>query len=487
MRPILPFLAVLTIVIASTPATAEGTLRVSTDEAGNGFTSGSGSMAAPSAFNDSADLVAFESLMPFSPEDVNGAADIFVRTISSGTNALASSTPAGTAGNNASTNPSMSADGRFVAFQSHASDLIDADTNGAQDIFIRDLNSPGAVRLSPPGVEPNGTSSAPSMSRDGRVVAFCSTASNLVDGDDNGIADLFVATSSGEDMQRIDPTDEPAGGCARTAINADGSVVVFSSLVSDESGPVGQVFRHDRQTGETVRVSSAGGAPGNGGSGLLGLSLSDDGAVVAFDSSASDLVDDDQNDTSDVFAWESGSREVSLVSRDSNGEEGNRASGGLGVAVSGDGNWIVFGSEADNLLPGDANLAADIFRIERSSGAVTLVSADPGGNAANGPSYSPAVSSDGSTVVFASLAFNVHFGDRNKNPDVFIRTGDFPDTAGSGTPPSPTEPGDPVFDAPPGNDDDGGVPSGITIAIVALLAVGALAGGWYLLGRRPQA
>jgi Tol biopolymer transport system component len=485
MRHLLPLLTLVTLALPVVPAAAEGSIRISTGDDGNAFTSGSGSMAAPSAFDDSGDLVAFESLAPFSPDDVNGAADIFVRMIGDGKNSLVSARPDGIAGNNASTSPSMSADGRFVAFQSHASDLIEADTNAAQDIFIRDLGSASLVRVAAAGVEPNGTSSAPSMSRDGQVVAFCSTASNLVQGDDNGIADLFVAASSGQQIQRIDPVDEPAGGCARTAINADGSIVAFSSLVGGESGVTAQVYRHDRQSGETVRVSSSGGSPGNAGSGLLGLSMSDDGSVVAFDSNASDLVSDDENDVSDVFVWDSSSDEITRVSRNATGTEGNRASGSLGVALSGDGSWVAFGSEADNLLEGDANFAADIFRVERSTGAVTLVSADPSGNAANGPSYSPVMNRDGGTVVFASLAFNIYFGDRNKNPDVFLRTGDFPETAGSGTPASPTTPGDPAFDVPSG--DDGGIPSIVTIAVVALLLAGGLVGGWYLLGRQPKA
>jgi Tol biopolymer transport system component len=270
------------------------------------------------------------------------------------------------------------------------------------------------------------------------VAAFCSTASNLTDGDDNGVSDLFLAHTSAGQILRITPTDNPTGGCVRTAINDDGSVVAFSSVVSAGGDrQVGHVYQHNVASGETIRVSSAGGSAANGGSGLLSLSLSADGAAVAFDSAASNLIDGDGNGVSDIFVWESDDGSISRVSQTKDGVEGNADSGTLGVAISGDGDWVVFASQADNLLPGDVNGAADIFRHDRTSGMLTLVSADVLDRAANGPSYSPAVTDDGNTVVFASLAANITFGDRNKNPDVFLRSGNFPETAGSGEP-SPT-------------------------------------------------
>lgn len=116
---------------------------------------------------------------------------------------------------------------------------------------------------------------------------------------------------------------------------------------------------------------------------------------------------------------------------------------------------------------------------------LTLVSADVADRAANGPSYSPAVSNDGNTVVFASLASNIAFGDRNKNPDVFLRSGNFPETAGSGEAPSPTATAGQIFDiTPPG---DSGIPTPVLIGLGAAAGLAALAGSWYLLGRRPQA
>lgn len=116
---------------------------------------------------------------------------------------------------------------------------------------------------------------------------------------------------------------------------------------------------------------------------------------------------------------------------------------------------------------------------------LTLVSVDVVGRAANGPSYSPSVNDDGRAVVFASLASNITFGDRNKNPDVFLRSGNFPETAGSGEAPSPTPPGDPIFDiTSPG---DTGIPTPVLIGLGAAALLAVLAGGWYLLGRRPQA
>ena len=467
-------------------ARAEGSVRVSLDSTGSSLTAGSGSATAPPAADDSGNLIAFQSIAAAVVDDTNNTTDIFVRLLDEGTNELASVTGDGTPGNNSSTNPSMSGDGKFVAFQSLASDLVDGDKNGVPDIVIRDREAGITTRIEGAESESNGASSAPSLSREGQSVAFCSTASNFVAGDDNGASDLFLTQTNGEQVTRIMPTDDPTAGCVRTAISGDGKVVVFSSVVDAGDGrQVWHVYRHDVASGETVRVSSAGGSGGNGGSGLLGLSLSTDGTAVAFDSAASNLTDGDDNGVSDAFVWESDGGSISRVSQTKDGVEGNADSGTLGVAISGDGNWVVFASQADNLLPGDVNGAADIFRHDGTSGVLTLVSADVAGRAANGPSYSPTVSNDGSTVVFASLASNIAFGDRNKNPDVFLRSGDFPGTAGPEGAPSPTSPGDTIFDVT--SPDDRGVPTAVIVGLAATGGLAVLAGGWYLLGRRPQA
>jgi Tol biopolymer transport system component len=214
--------------------------------------------------------------------------------------------------------------------------------------------------------------------------------------------------------------------------------------------------------------------------------MNDDGSLVAFDSTATDLVDGDTNEASDVFLWSAETGEVTRASQLPDGQEGNSDSGTMGLNISGDGNWIVFSSLANNLLPGDANLSADVFRLDRSTGAITLVSADVFDRSANGPSYSPFVSDDGNTVAFTSLAGNVVINDRNRNPDVFLRTDNFPEVAGTGEVPS-ASPGDPALGLPPPTGDDGGVPGWALVAAIVAGVIAALAAGSYLLGRKPAA
>jgi tricorn protease-like protein len=199
------------------------------------------------------------------PGDTNNAYDVFVRDRQSGTTSRVSLASNGAQGSANSTDPAISADGRFVAFVSNASNLVAGDTNDTGDIFVHDRQTGTTSRVSVAsgGTQGSGPSSAPSISADGRFVAFGSDAANLVAGDTNGEPDVFVH-------------DRQTGTTSRVSVASDGTqgITIFHSDVSFTS------------------------------------SISADGRFIAFDSDHGNLVAGDRNQTSDVFVRDQGPQEV---------------------------------------------------------------------------------------------------------------------------------------------------------------------------------
>jgi Tol biopolymer transport system component len=204
-------------------------------------------------------------------------------------------------------------DGRFVAFDSFASDLVAGDSDGTRDVFVRDrlTGTTERVSLSSGGAQDdafNDGSSVPAISADGRYVAFVSAATNFVTGDSNGAADVFLRDRATDIAERVSigGGNEEANGNAssnRPAVSADGNLVVFgstaSNLVPFDTNGVLDIFVRGRAAHTTVRISSD--APGVQGNGSDTPVITPDGRVVAFGSPAS-LVADDTNGIEDVFA-----------------------------------------------------------------------------------------------------------------------------------------------------------------------------------------
>ncbi len=209
----------------------------------------------------------------------------------------------GTEANDEALDPALSADGRYAAFTSCATNLVAGDTNFQPDVFVRDLATGETERVSVAsgGAQGNMCSAYPSFSADGRYVAFMSCAFNLVAGDTNGSPDIFVHDRQTGETERVSVASDGTEGdyCSWDAdISADGRYVSFYSeaanLVTADGNAFADVFVHDRETGETVRVSvDSDGAEGDGAS--EASSISADGRYVAFESSASNLVAGDTN------------------------------------------------------------------------------------------------------------------------------------------------------------------------------------------------
>jgi len=410
--------------LACSPASAAYTERVSVSSSGAQGNSGSwiSSISADGRF------VAFYSgASNLVPGDTNGVPDIFVRDRLTGTTERVSVSSAGEQGNGWSGGASISADGRFVAFYSWASNLVPGDTNGVPDIFIRDRLTARTERVSvsSAGEQGNGRPGGASISADGRFVAFVSDASNLAPGDTNAWADVFVRERLTDRTERVSVSSSGAQGNSHSgsvSISADGRFVAFDSratnLVPGDTNGRDDVFVRDRLTGRTERVSvSSAGEQGNSVS--YAPSISADGRFVAFASRASNLAPGDTNGYDDVFVRDRLTGTTERISVSSAGAQGNYES--WWPCISADGRFVAFHSPASNLAPGDTNGCYDIFVRDRLTGTTERVSVSSSGAQGDGDSCAPSISADGRFVGFVSSASNLVPGDTNGMCDTFVR------------------------------------------------------------------
>jgi subtilisin family serine protease/Tol biopolymer transport system component len=340
----------------------------------------------------------------------------------------------GTGANNYSIVPTLSADGRYVAFRSVASNLVPGDTNGTSDVFVRDLRTGHTERVS---VASDGAQSQgggpfllyPMMSDDARYVVWDDDAYNLVPGDTNETYDVFVHDRRLRTTERVSVASDGAPGDDASLdpdISGDGRFVAFRSHATNlgfDPGGFGQVVVHDRERGVTELVSAASdGTPGNGFSSRP--SLSADGRFVAFSSGATNLVPGDTNDQTDIFVVDRVAGTTERVSVASDGTPGNGDAGY--PVISDDGRHVAFHSSADNLVPGDDNRRRDVFVHDRLTGVTTLASVAGDGTSGDGNSHYPSISGDGGSASFYSTATDLVAGDTNGESDVFVhdlRTG----------------------------------------------------------------
>ncbi|MDF1552817.1 MAG: hypothetical protein P1P84_07135 [Deferrisomatales bacterium] len=366
------------------------------------------------------------------PADTNGTWDVFIRDRVDGITYRASVDSDGNEGNGESYWPSVSGHGRFVSFTSWADNLVDNDTNEFPDVFVHDIENRTTVRVSldSAGVEGNGGSFQSVVSADGQLVAFVSVASNLVAGDENGFADVFVHDRQSGETQRVsvDPAGLDAiGDSGSPAISANGGFVVYSSsapnLVEGDSNDVSDVYVTDLSSGVTVRVSVASdGAEGDDSS--RQPAISGDGRFVSFTSSAGNLVGGDRNGVSDVYVHDRWSGTTSRVSIDSAGAEGNDSS--VESSISSDGRIVAFRSRAANLVTNDTNGERDVFIRDRAFGTTCRVSVSAAGEEGNDTSWLPSVSGDGGHVAFEAVASNLIPNDGNGVPDILVAVADCP-------------------------------------------------------------
>jgi Tol biopolymer transport system component len=283
--------------------------------------------------------------------------------------------------------PSLSADGRYVAFASDASNLVAGDSNDATDVFVRDLVAGTTRRVSlgaggRQGDAASGGSGAggPAISADGRYVAFGSGASNLVPGDTNGRVDVFVrdlVAGTTRLVSRSSAGVRGNGDSVRPAISANGRYVGYESdatdLVPGDTNDAIDVFVRDLAAGTTARVSLVDGGRGQANGFSSAPALSAAGRYAEFTSTASNLVAGDTNATPDVFVRDLRLGRTYRVSVGAHGQTAGYAAGG---ALSAAGRYVAFDSGAPDLVPGDTNQVRDVFRRDRYARVTLRISLD---------------------------------------------------------------------------------------------------------------
>jgi Tol biopolymer transport system component len=326
------------------------------------------------------------------------------------------------------TGPSLSADGRYLAYFSWATNLVRGDHDGWSDVFLwrrttrttRLVSVRGATSA---GHQLNQSSYYAAVSPDGQFVIFNSDATNLVPGAGYGALYIRNRRTGVTHLLSRSSTGAVANGWTGSAsIAADDRYVVFQSdatnLVGRDTNGKTDIFVRDRSTGAVRRVNlTRSGGQANHWSRWPMISA--DGRDIVFTSVASNLVPGDTNNRADVFVCDRRTGRIQRASVSSTGTQTTDRSR-FGV-ISGDGRYVAFQSGAPNLVAGDTNNKGDIFVRDRQTGTTTLVSRSTSGAAANGSSENVAISTDGRYVVFDSVASNLVAGDTNDAGDIFRR------------------------------------------------------------------
>lgn len=372
-------------------------------------------------------LVAFQSdasnLVP--DDNNNGAWDVFVHNMTTGMTELVSVSSREIQANADAKGPVISANGRYVAFSSWASDLAPNDTNSAVDVFVRDLVNGVTQRVSVSGTgsQSNGASEVTAISATGRYVAFASDATNLVANDTNDTWDVFVRDRSAGTTERMSVSSSGTEANAMTniaAISAKGRFVAFhtfaSNLVPGDTNGSADVFVRDRSSGTTrrVSVSSSEAQAGNGESAYPTISAR--GRFVAFHSTAANLVPGDSGFSNDVLLRDRLKGTTRRMSIGANGQPVD----GVFPSISAGGRYVAFTSNRQDWVPGDPG-GLDVFVRDRRTRTTELVSVRTDGTYGNDVSTGAAISGDGRYVAFHSLASNLTTDDTNNTWDVFRR------------------------------------------------------------------
>lgn len=336
--------------------------------------------------------------------------------------------------------PGVSNDGRFIAFESNATNLVAHDTNGDMDIFLYDMRKDRTLRVSESssGGQGNRGSDDAVVSGDGRFVAFETDATNLsVKLDKNKEPDVYVHNIRTGQTNRVSINSDGKQANSYSFdpdISDNGRYVAFFShatnlSVKPDRNGANDVFVYDRRTRITHSVSvNAKGEMGNGDS--YQPVLSGNGRYVAYTSRSRNLVAKDRNNAADVFVYDRDKRNVTRVSVSSSGQQANDVS--RSPAISADGRYVAFVSSATNLVENDSNAAEDVFVHDLRTGRTTVVSVSSEGEMGNDDvvtedQHAIGISPNGALVTFVSAASNLVPNDTNNAPDTFVynlRTGE---------------------------------------------------------------
>ncbi|HUL51573.1 MAG TPA: hypothetical protein VLU94_03200 [Candidatus Nitrosotalea sp.] len=357
--------------------------------------------------------------------DLNGASDVFVRDVPAGRTTLISATATGESGNGASRGAVMTPNGRFVAFVSAASNLVSGDTNGIPDVYVRDVEA-GATVLASPGALGSGSdgSQAPEISADGRFVAFFSMATNLVPGVTTAgeiyVRDLQSGTTTWASTNARSLYFSVVGSSNVVSCNhrmsADGQFVAFEACTNTVTAysARGVILRYSLQTGSSDIVHTNGNVPLRTFQNAHNLDMTPDGRFVAFVANENDSA----GTTTSVYLWDAQSGMNTLVSGDTNNLVPTNSVCDSPV-VSMDGRYVTFVSNAAGLTTNALPAGYHIYVRDLQTGTTTSVGADDLGYGSD-PISGPSVSADGRFVAFDAACDAGVPNNRNSTTDVFV-------------------------------------------------------------------
>jgi hypothetical protein len=349
---------------------------------------------------------------------------VYRRDRTTGVTALVTFAKSGAASAAGGFAPSVSADGRYVAFASTGSDFVDGDTNARVDIFLRDMDS-GVTRMvsadqtgAPAnlGAAANNVAGKREISDDGRYVAFASSATNLVATPNNGKQHVYVKDMATGVVTRasVDATGAAGDDNSSTpSLSGNGHVVAFVSLAANFSplavSHIGQVFVRDLELGTTTLESRTTAGTIVGGKSSQGPALSFDGSKVVFETTAQLDPRDMDGTLGGITGWDVYLRDRTAGATVFASFTTNTFSGtdSRGPAISADGRWVGFHSVDDKFVAGDLNGAADVFLFDRLTGSYSLAAVNDAGQQANSASSGTSVSADGRLALFGSAASNL--------------------------------------------------------------------------------
>jgi len=429
-KRILAFILVGALVLFASTALLlgiESTTRVSSDSSNNQATGGASTNP---SMTSGGKYVVFESTASNLISGGNTTSDVYRKDTSANTVVLISADTAGGVANGPSSDAAISAtDGRYVSFQSTATDLITGG-NATSDIYRRDTTAGSTILISKDtaGGAADGASSNPSTSTDGRYVVFESAATDLVTSDSNGVNDIFKRDATNSTTTLISSSSASVAGdgaSSNAAISAtDGRYIAFESaatnLVASDSNARKDIFLKDTTTNQTTRVSTAtSGTEATGGTaGSTNASISANGRYIAFQSDETNLVSSDTNGNTDIFVKDTQTNTTTRVSTTASSAQSTGGNSSKPV-MSSDSRFVAFTSSATNLVSSDTNGVADIFIKDTQDGTITRLSTSTAGAQANGASDNAAIASNGKYAAYDSAATNLVTGDTNGLADVF--------------------------------------------------------------------
>ncbi len=415
--------SVLALLVLAAPLQAQLTIRVSV---------GPGGVEADGASQDSvlsadATIVAFSSLATnLVAGDTNAVRDVFVRDLAAGVTERISVSSGGGQANGDSFQSALSADGRIVAFTSTATNLVAFTTTSSRNVYLRDRAAGTTILVTTgiPGFGVNANCEQLSLSADGRFLAFLSLANNVVPGDTNSGRDVFLydrTTASTSIVSLNSAGNHQDGLHSAPSLSADGRWIAFDStaVLAPQGSSLGGVYLRDLVAGTTTCVSlTDGGATANGTS--TTPSISADGRWVAFVSEATNLTSDVVTAQHNVYVRDLVAGRTQLVSRSLHATANGDCTA---PSTGGDGRFVCFFSRATNLQSNDTTPDVDLILRDGWTGATWTLSSSASGQAVGGDlqfEVGPQLSIDGQTSVFVSPAPNLVPGDNNGVPDVFV-------------------------------------------------------------------